>query len=84
MCFFFNEAKKGAFDLGGRRDEGAEVFEFRSAGDGVKKGGGVCAVLGLAGEVGDIGVEASGDFVVVSGAEVKVAFELAVLVSDDE
>jgi len=82
--FFFDEVDEGAFDLGGGGDEGSEVFELGAAGDGIEEDGGITSVFRAAGEVGDVGVKARGDLVIVSGGEVDVAFEVAVFIADDE
>lgn len=72
--FFFDETDEGALDLVGCGNQSTKVLQLAAAGDGVEEDGGVGPVFGTAGEEGDVGVEAGGELVVVSGAEVDVAF----------
>ena len=68
---------------GGGRDQALEAQQLRAAGDGVEEERGVVAILRLAGEIGDVGVEPGGGLVVVAGAEVDVAAQVAGLAADD-
>ena len=79
-----DEVEQAGFHRGGRGDQALEAEELRTAGDGVEKEGGIVSILWLAGEVGEIGVEAGGCLVVVTGAKVDVAADVARFAAENE
>ena len=80
----FDVFDEAAFEVCGGGDEALHTDELRTTGDGIEEHGGVGTVFLTGGEVGDVGVELGGGFVVVSRAKVDVAAEVSFFVARDK